>query len=54
MLEYLIKKSTNEKDRIIEPFAGGGSTLMASNNTNRICTGIELEAKHVKTIKERL
>jgi site-specific DNA-methyltransferase (adenine-specific) len=54
MLEYLIKKSTNEKDKIIEPFAGGGSTLVASSNTNRICTGIELESKYMDIIRQRI
>ena len=54
LLEYLIKKSTNEGDLILEPFAGGGSTLVAAKNTNRMCTGIELEEKYVNLIKSRI
>ena len=54
MLEYLIKKSSNENDKILEPFAGGGSTLVAAKNTNRKATGIEIENKYVELIKQRL
>jgi len=54
LLEYLIKKSTNENDKILEPFAGGGSTLLACKNTNRKATGIEIEEKYYQLIKERI
>ena len=54
MLEYLIKKSSQENDKILEPFAGGGSTLVAAKNTNRKATGIEIEDKYVELIKERI
>jgi DNA modification methylase len=54
LLEYLIKKSTSEGDLILEPFAGGGSTLVAAKNTNRKCTGIEIEEKYVSLIKTRI
>jgi site-specific DNA-methyltransferase (adenine-specific) len=54
MLEYLIKKSSNENDKILEPFAGGGSTLVAAKNTNRKATGIEIENKYVELIKQRI
>lgn len=54
ILEYMIKKSSNEDDIILDPFAGGGSTLLASKNQNRNCIGIELEQKYVDLIKGRL
>lgn len=54
LLEYLIKKSTNENDKILEPFAGGGSTLIACKNTNRLATGIEIEEKYYNLIKNRI
>jgi DNA modification methylase len=54
LLEYLIKKSSNENDKILEPFAGGGSTLLACKNTNRKATGIEIEEKYYHLIKERI
>jgi len=54
LLEYLIKKSTNENDKVLEPFAGGGSTLLACKNTNRKATGIEIEENYVNLIKSRI
>jgi len=54
MLEYLIKKSSQENEKILEPFAGGGSTLVAAKNTNRKATGIEIENKYVELIKQRI
>jgi DNA modification methylase len=54
LLEYLVKKSTKEQDKVLEPFAGGGSTLIACKNVNRLCTGIEIEEKYVELIKSRL
>lgn len=54
LLEYLIKKSSIEGSKVLEPFAGGGSTLVACKNTNRLGTGIEIEEKYVQLIKSRL
>lgn len=54
ILEYMIKKSSNEDDIILDPFAGGGSTLIASKNLNRNAIGIELEENYVDLILERL
>ena len=54
ILEYLIKKSTMENNKILDPFAGGGSTLLASKNTNRKCTGIELEEEYFDMINLKL
>jgi DNA modification methylase len=54
LLEYLIKKSTNENDKILEPFAGAGSTLLACKNTNRLATGIEIEEQYYNLIKLKI
>ena len=54
ILEYLIKKSSNENDKILEPFAGGGSTLLACKNLNRFATGIEIEEQYYKLVKNRI
>lgn len=54
LLEFLIKKSTKENDKILDPFCGGGSTLLACKNINRLATGIEIESKYVELIKERI
>lgn len=54
LLEYLIKKSTNENDLILDTFAGGGSTLLTSKKLNRKCIGMELNKDYYEVIRERL
>ena len=54
LLEYLIKKSTNENDKILDPFAGGGSTLIACKNTNRLATGIEIDENYFNLINKKI
>jgi len=54
ILEYLIKKSSNENDKVLEPFAGGGSTLLACKNLNRLATGVEIEEEYYNLIKNRI
>mgnify|MGYP003681378239 CR=1 FL=1 len=54
MTLFILVISSNENDKILEPFAGGGSTLLACKNTNRKATGIEIENKYVELIKERI
>jgi site-specific DNA-methyltransferase (adenine-specific) len=38
---------------VLEPFCGSGSTLIACEETNRICYGIELDEKFVDVIVKR-
>jgi len=54
ILEYLIKKSSNENEKVLEPFAGGGSTLLACKNLNRLATGVEIEEEYYNLIKNRI
>ena len=49
ILEYLIKKSSNEGDFVLDPFAGSCSTLRAAKNTGRNAYGFELEKEYVPT-----
>lgn len=44
---------TNEEDIVVDPFIGSGSTLIASEKTNRICYGMELDPKYVDVIIKR-
>lgn len=54
LIEYLVRKSTNERDKVLDPFAGGGSTLVACKNINRFATGIELKEEYVNLIKTKI
>jgi site-specific DNA-methyltransferase (adenine-specific) len=38
---------------VLDPFLGSGSTLMACEETNRICYGIELDEKFADVIVKR-
>ena len=48
-----INNSSNKNNIIYEPFGGSGSTLIASEQTNRICYCMELDPKYVDVIIER-
>ena len=52
--EYLIKKSTNENDIILDPFAGSGTTGVACKNLNRKYILIEKEPEYIDIINKRL
>lgn len=54
LLEYLITKSTNENDIVLDTFMGSGSTGVACMNTNRNFIGIELDQKYFEIAKERI
>lgn len=54
LMEILIKNSSNEKDIVLDPFLGSGTTGVACVNTNRNFIGIELDEKYFKIAKERI
>jgi len=54
LISKIIKKSSEEGDVILDPFAGGGSTGIAAQNTNRDYILIEKEQKYIDIIKDRL
>lgn len=54
LLRMYIRNSTNVGDILLDPFAGSGSTLMASLLENRRCTTIEIDDKYIPKIKERV
>ena len=45
--------SNKDKNKIYEPFAGGGTTLIACQQTNRICYGMEIEPIYIDVILKR-
>lgn len=54
LLEQYIENSSLEKDWVLDPFMGSGSTGVACLNTNRNFIGFELDKKYFEIAKERL
>ena len=54
LIERLVKVSSNTGDKVLDPFGGSGSTLVACNNTKRQSTIIELDDTYIKKIQERI
>ena len=53
LLSYPIRNSSQENAIIIDTFGGSGSTLMACEQTNRICHTMELDEKYASVILRR-
>lgn len=47
ILKYLIKKSSNEGDKVFDPFAGSCSTIRNAFELNRNAYGCELQNKYI-------
>ena len=54
LLKYLIEKSSNENDTVLDPFMGSGSAGVAAKKLNRKFIGIELDEKYFNIAKERI
>ena len=50
MLQDALIDLTNRGEIVLDPFLGSGSTLIAAENTGRVCCGIELDALYVDVI----
>lgn len=53
LMEILIKNSSKEKDIVLDPFCGCGSTIIASIFNNRRYIGIEKDLKYYNTTIKR-
>ncbi len=52
-IEKLISMYTKKGMKVIEPFAGSGTTIIASNNLGRFCYGIDLNEEYKEIAMER-
>ena len=53
LLVYLIKNSSKENNLIVDLFGGSGSSLIAAEQTNRICYAMELDPRYCDVIIKR-
>jgi len=54
LMKVLIENSSKENDVVFDPFMGIGSTVIASNETNRQYIGVELDEHYYNIANERL
>jgi len=53
LIRKAIKNNTEPKDIVLDLFGGSGSTLIACEQTNRICYMMELDPNYIKIIIKR-
>jgi DNA modification methylase len=52
-LEDTLLDLSNRSDIVVDPFLGSGSTLIAADETGRVCRGIELDPLYIDVIIRR-
>ena len=53
LIAYPIKNSSMSHCIVLDPFGGSGSTLIACEQTGRVCRMIELDEKYTDVIVKR-
>ena len=53
LMAYPIQNSSMRGTIVLDPFLGSGSTLIAADQTGRVCYGIELDEKFVDVVVKR-
>ena len=53
MLVYLLQNSSKRGDIVLDTFGGSGSTLIACEQTGRVCKTVELDPRYCDAIRRR-
>ena len=53
LFSYQIQNNTKNEDIVLDSFLGSGTSLIACEQTNRICYGMELGEKYCDVIVQR-
>jgi DNA modification methylase len=53
LFTWILNNWTEQQDIIFDPFLGSGSTLIACEQTNRICYGVEIDCHYVDVCVKR-
>lgn len=53
LLAYLIKNSSRSGEIVLDPFGGSGSTLLACEQTGRVCYTVEIDRHYCDVIRKR-
>ena len=54
LVEYFLRKFTQENDLVFDPFAGFGTTLLVAESMNRISLGIEFNEERFQYLQSKL
>ena len=53
LVAYLVQNSTQKGDKVLDSFGGSGSTLIACEQTGRVCYIMELDPRYCDVIRKR-
>lgn len=54
LMQVMVEQSTNKGDIVLDPFAGGGSTLVAAKRAERQYIGFEIDKKYFDIAERKL
>jgi len=54
VIRSLVRSHSNENDLVVDPFAGGGTILLAAKQLKRRCIGYEIDSEMIKLAKINL
>jgi len=53
MMRWLVRLVTSEGQKVLDPFAGSGSTIVAAEQESRECVGIEMDPDFAQIARDR-